>query len=118
VRQFLRCLDDTGEKYQKTNEAYVDGYSFGDRLLEGVMFRITLVGNKFKAEVPPEFATYMEDLNEKKWLKAAEECCEEIDVFHASMDSHSPNNDVVCYDDEKALDEQTFGCKIKPNIIA
>lgn len=119
MRQFLLCLNDN--KYKKVNEAYVDGYAVGDRLLEGVVFRITLEGNKFKASTPAEFVTYMEDLNEKKWLKEVEKFCENNDVYHAKLSDVGvgfPTDDVVCYDDEKALDEQTFGCSKKPDIIA
>ena len=51
----------------------VDGYAFGDRLLEGVMFKITLKGRKVTAENLPEDEGYMAGLNKKLWLKAAVE---------------------------------------------
>jgi len=58
----------------------VDGYWFGDRLLESVMFKV-----KDQDGIPTalgvfEAATeYFSDLNQQKWLKACEEFCETLD---------------------------------------
>ena len=46
----------------------LDGYSVGDRLLEGVMFEIRRDGQGYKINVSAEDANYFSDLNEQKWL--------------------------------------------------
>ncbi len=62
----------------QVDSAIIDGYTFGDRLLEGVKFIITIdKKGKFHAEVHPEDKSYMEDFNEKKWLKRAVEYVED-----------------------------------------
>ena len=51
--------------------AYLDGYAFGDRLLEGVTFEIRIKNGKVTAATTLGCKSYMADLNEKKWLKEA-----------------------------------------------
>lgn len=51
--------------------AYFDGYAFGDRLLEGVMFKATVTKGKLSVEPCPDAERYLKDLNRKKWLKEA-----------------------------------------------
>jgi len=59
----------------------VDGYCFGDRLLEGVEFMVKDKNGKPNAlGVKPECQDYFSDLNQKKWLKACEEFCEQLDI--------------------------------------
>lgn len=59
----------------------LDGYSFGDRLLEDVMFEITKEGDKFTAKISKECEDYFEDLNKEKWLKEAEKYASTNDIF-------------------------------------
>ena len=70
-----------------------DGYRFGERLLEGVMFRCYL--NEDQTEVvdvaidPKSDGKYWEGLNQTKWLEmckecAAEEYSEEFDLRYES----------------------------------
>lgn len=59
----------------------LDGYAVGDRLLEGVLFDIHINGQKPTAAVQHRFASYFDDLNKEKWLKAMEEHAEEQDIF-------------------------------------
>ncbi len=62
--------------------ALLDGYSFGDRILEGVIFRVTIDENgevQVKEEEPDH--PYNEVLNMKKWLKKAKIFAEEADVL-------------------------------------
>lgn len=61
--------------------AYINGYNFGDRLLEGVMFKVEIVGTKFKCSVTPSSESYMKSLNKKKWVKEAEAYAESEDIF-------------------------------------
>lgn len=58
-----------------------DGYHFGDRLLEGVMFKAQIKNRQF--EVTPQSSDdydYLDNLNRAKWMRAAEEFISEYDV--------------------------------------
>ena len=60
------------ETNKEINKAYIDGYQFGDRLLEGVIFEVTV--NKTGKDVNikcVDGADYFNDLNTKKWIKEA-----------------------------------------------
>lgn len=62
--------------------ALLDGYSVGDRLLEGVMFECRKNDDgTFDVKVSPECAPYFSNLNEAKWLAAMKEYAEETDIF-------------------------------------
>lgn len=53
-------------------KALYDGYAIGDRVLEGVMFEVEVVGNKLLTkDVVASAKDYFSDLNEAKWLKEA-----------------------------------------------
>ena len=67
--------------------AYIDGYLVGERLLEGVMFEIRIVGKKFKAKVIDQYKEYFETLNTKKWLKAVESYCAQNDMFSTAAEN-------------------------------
>lgn len=59
----------------------VDGYTVGDRLLEGVMFNalIEQTGGKYKLKslvVSERSKSYFNELNTKKWLKEMREYVE------------------------------------------
>jgi len=58
----------------------IDGYSFGDRLLEGVMFEIKFNNNDevISVEVQESAKGYFENLNQEKWLNAAKKYAESI----------------------------------------
>lgn len=59
----------------------VDGYPFGDRLLEGVMFVVEDKNGKPHAiSVVNDAKYYFSNLNEKRWLKACEGFCEHLDI--------------------------------------
>jgi hypothetical protein len=67
------------DEYQDENhiieprkEAMFDGYSFGDRLLEGVMFIATIEDdNTLSVKISPMSEDYFSELNESKWLDKA-----------------------------------------------
>ena len=77
----LKCKKDL-------TEVNVDGYSFGDRMLEGVMYRVKnnngkpeVLGIMFQGKViDPKDDAYMHQLNYKLWNKRCEEYCEGLDV--------------------------------------
>ena len=55
-------VDENGKKY---TEAYIDGYSIAERLLEGVTFKIYIENNEVKVEVIKEDEEYFEQFNKK-----------------------------------------------------
>lgn len=64
-----------------TGTIEIDGYSFGDVLLEGVMFRADVKDGKVKkVYVRPEDESYFSGLNKKHWLKEAKEEFEKTDI--------------------------------------
>ena len=72
----LKC-----DKCGKIDYVLVDGYSFGDRLLEGVMFMVKDENGKPKAiDVVPDAKEYFEELNTTVWLKRCEDFCEDLDL--------------------------------------
>jgi hypothetical protein len=59
----------------------VDGYAVGDRMLEGVMFIVEDDNGKPKViGVTDECKAYFEDFNQKKFIKAMQEYCKDLDV--------------------------------------
>lgn len=72
----LKC-----DKCGKIDHVLVDGYPFGDRLLEGVMFEVRDVNGKPDViGVTKDCLDYFEGLSSKKWLKACKDYCEKLDV--------------------------------------
>ena len=58
----------------KQDIALFDGYSVGDRLLEGVMFEVRKNDDdSFDVQITAEHSEYFSGLNEKKWLKEIRE---------------------------------------------
>lgn len=65
--------------YRETNEIeitenifVVDGYSFGDRLLDGVLFEVEFKDDKVvSVKVEEESEDYFDNLNQEKWLREA-----------------------------------------------
>jgi hypothetical protein len=57
---------------EPTKQAWFDGYSIGDRLLEGVKFICTVLDDgTLSVEVHERHRSYVSDLNEEKWLTRA-----------------------------------------------
>lgn len=72
------------EDKDEVEYAYINGYDFGDRLLEGVLFKIVIENNKFKTvDVAPDAKEYFSQLNQKKWLREATEFAKQLDIFIA-----------------------------------
>lgn len=77
--------------------AYVDGYDFGDKLLEGILFRIVIENNKFTCnQVDLESFDYFETLNKKMWFKSAVTFAKQNDIFIAP----NGNSDAWIVDEE------------------
>ena len=70
------------DKCGDVDHVLIDGYPFGERLLEGVMFeiRFTKNGKGYTAKTNPDDAEYMTQLNEKRWLKEAVEYAKDADM--------------------------------------
>lgn len=79
--------------------ALIDGYHFGDRLLEGVKFRVSIDGGVVTVVTDPAHARYMADLNEAKWLKEAKRYAVQEDTMEcpkcgADIDGLGVHDDV------------------------
>jgi hypothetical protein len=81
-------------KCDKTvDEVNVDGYGFGDRMLEGVMYRVKSVNGKpvllgiLSVDgnvIDPKDDAYMHGLNNKHWNELCIEYCEDLDIADCS----------------------------------
>jgi hypothetical protein len=72
----LKC-----DKCGEIDHVLVDGYEFGDRLLEGVNFIVEdRDGKPHAIGVDEQARDYFNDLNTKKWLEACEEFCQDLDI--------------------------------------
>jgi hypothetical protein len=85
------------EQCGEVDTILIDGYNFGDRLLEGVMFRVKYVRDKLTATIEPESVEYMKRLNKKKWIKECLDFIESADEFSGQC---SVCGSEVCSDDE------------------
>ena len=67
--------------------AYLDGYNFGDKLLEGVSFKCEIndEGELTASFTNPE-GSYEKGLNQKKWVKEAQAYAVDNDIFSEKPD--------------------------------
>lgn len=72
------------EKCGKVDSVLVDGYAFGDRQLEGVIFKVKNVKGKPKVLEVTVGKKYFETLNKKLWYKACEDYCKQLDLANCS----------------------------------
>ena len=100
--------------WKQVNHAYMDGYHFGDRLLEKVFFKFTVVKNQLKAEVAPNCVDYFESLNKSKWLKQAVKCAMDYDVFSSTADGK--DNSIVLYRQGGTVQDQKCSFDIFPPV--
>jgi hypothetical protein len=68
------------DKCGEIDHVLMDGYAFGDRLLEGVMFEVRVGKKGLDVKVADDCEEYFSGLNTKKWLKAAKEHAQENDI--------------------------------------
>jgi hypothetical protein len=64
--------------------AYFNGYAFGDKLLEGVMFKAEIVADgTMNVSLTKDAEVYFKTakLSQKQWLKEAYEYAEHNDIF-------------------------------------
>ena len=87
MKKFSHFEDEDGNRY---SEAKIDGYNFGDRLLEGVMFVVSIKNGELSVKVDKDAEEYFSGLNQKKWLEAAKDYALENDIFEG------PNGEELC----------------------
>jgi len=69
-------------KMEPRKQAKLDGYSVGDRLLEGMHFLLTINDDgRLSVETPQSAKDYMSKLNEERWLKKALDYAKDNDFF-------------------------------------
>lgn len=113
--KFYKFKDDEHNQTTLTpfTHGWVNGYNFGDRLLEDVGFKITTDENgHLKAEVHPDAANYFAKLNTKKWIDEAIEFARVNDLFQSDWDENE--DDVILYDHTKPFDEQQAYFEFEP----
>ncbi len=87
-KQFVCCdVDSNGEDIPNSGcgpitHVLFDGYGFGDRQFEGVMFKALIRNGKLVAESVDDWDTdpYLSDFNQKKILKRALDYAKENDI--------------------------------------
>ena len=98
--------------------AEFDGYSIADRLLEGLMFQISVQEDgTLKASVKEKDKSYFSDFNQEKFLKLAVDYAYENDIFYEPTSgeeccivfetSVKDINDMSEEDDETEEDDST-----------
>ena len=113
----VKHFENVSGKIVKTSE--FDGYSIGDRLLEGLMFQISVQEDgTLKASVKEKDKAYFSDFNQEKFLKLAVDYAYENDVFYEptsgeeccivfETNSVKDINDMSEEDDETEEDDST-----------
>lgn len=70
------------EECGQIHEALFDGYFFGDRLLEGVMFKAKIENGDMTISMnDSNDDAYMNSLNKEQWLKTAKQFALKNDIF-------------------------------------
>ncbi len=68
-----------------SNTVHVDGYAFGDRVLDGVMFVVKDIDGKPVCQgVVPGAEAYFSKLNKKRYKKECEEYCVQLDLANCA----------------------------------
>lgn len=79
--RLMKYTNEHGTASETVDALYMDGYSFGDRLLEGVPFKLTIEGGVLKAECIDK---YDEGINWPYWEKKCIEFALQDDAFSTS----------------------------------
>ena len=113
----VKHFETVSGKIVKTAE--FDGYSIGDRQLEGLMFQISVQEDgTLKASVKEKDKSYFSDFNQEKFLKLAVDYAYENDIFYEptsgeeccivfETNSVKDINDMSEEDDETEEDDST-----------
>lgn len=98
-------VDDDGTVQGKENEAYLNGYVFGDRLMEDVYFgfQVNEAQDDLEVFIHPSSVDYFAKFNAKHWFDVAREYALEADLF-TDIDCQ---DDCIClYDFDRAVEDQ------------
>ena len=71
------------DEVQETDALYMDGYAFGDRLLEGVPFKITIMDGELKAECLDK---YQPGIDWEHWENTCVRYALNFEVFSTTQD--------------------------------
>lgn len=86
------------EECGKIDTILVNGYSFGDRLLEDVMFVVKNENGEPKCQgVIPDSQPYFSKLNTTKWIRECERYCETLDVATCGICQENESEIAVWY---------------------
>lgn len=79
--KLMRYTNEEGTTFEEVSVLYMNGYDFGDRLLEDVPFKITIEDGKLKAECQDK---YDPGINWPYWEKKCAEVAQHIDCLSVS----------------------------------
>lgn len=80
MKYFTCVADDQGPGCGQIDYVLFDGYLFGDRLLESVMFRAYPHMDTIRVTVDEDSKEFFENFNTKEWLKRALEFAKSNDI--------------------------------------
>ena len=104
----MRELFCDNECNKKLDFVYVHGYDFGDRLMEGVMFKVKVIDGKPECfGLHPDSEPYMTQFNWDYWKKRCNEYCINLDI------AQCPH----CKEDVLVEDEEMVAARPKPVAI-
>lgn len=81
--RLLKVVEDETIGEVEVDSLYIDGYDFGDRLLENLLIKITLNQEKNNIVIT---ADWPEGLDEKYWTMKAMRYCQDMDMFSTNPD--------------------------------
>lgn len=95
--KFLSFVPEEENSFKSCEFAYLNGYDFGDRLLEGIIFKfeVTKDGNSLEASVIPKHTDYFNTLNTEYWFEQAVRYALQTDTFYSTVDFNDPFTDNV-----------------------
>ena len=81
-QKYFKLLHSDDFSVEPRKQAKLDGYSVGERLLEGMHFLLTINDDgTLSVETPQSAKDYMSKLNEERWLKQALDYAKDNDFF-------------------------------------
>ena len=89
------CAKTTLADFIVVTTALLDGYKVGDRVLEEVMFRITIDDDELKAEIREDCAEYFKTLNRKMWLKNIHKALNSGDLDDCHLTCETCGDDIA-----------------------
>lgn len=96
---------------REVDALYLDGYNFGDRLLEGVIFHVRVApgGDDLAVSVDGQDEKYLKDLNARKWLREAKKHALTTDVLATERDMSDDAGFIVKEGEEPPFEFEVVG---------